>query len=353
MPAATPPASSAKQLPSYFIKHMKIQAIRYHERGAPEAVLRADTIDLRAPAEGQVTAALRAAVIHPSDLGMIGGTYGRLPDLPAVGGREGVGEVIAIGEGVQRLKVGDRVRMPENLGVWQQAVTADADSFEKAPSDLPLEMAAMAFINPPTAYRLLHDFIDLKEGDWIVQNAANSAVGFCVAGLASSLGVRTINTVRSVEAWEGPLKQVGADVVVDDASDWFKDLKNLTGGEKPRLGLNSVGGESVVKIIRSLGEGGQCVTFGGMVGDKVRFPTRHLIFDDVALRGFWMDKWARTHSLEERAEFQRTVNELIRRGAFQIPVAAKYELSQFADAVAHAARGSRDGKVLFVSNWGA
>lgn len=332
---------------------MKVQAIRYHAHGSPAEVLRLEQLELPAPAAGEVTAALRAAVIHPSDLGMIEGSYGRLPQLPAVGGREGVGEVIAVGEGVKRLSVGDRVRMPEALGVWQEAVTANADAFEKAPGDLPLEMAAMAFINPPTAYRLLHDFVELKEGDWIVQNAANSAVGFCVAGLANSLGLRSINIVRSADTWRDALKEAGADVVVDDASDWFKDLRNLTGGEKPRLGLNSVGGESVVKIIRSLGEGGQCITFGGMTGEKVRFPTRNLIFDDITLRGFWMDKWTRTHSLEERAKLQHAVNELIRSGAFRIPVARTYRLEQFTEAFTHATQGSRDGKVLFMADKGA
>lgn len=332
---------------------MKVQAIRYHAHGKPDNVLRIETLELAAPAAGEVTAALRAAVIHPSDFGMIEGTYGRLPQLPTVGGREGVGEVIAVGEGVKRLSVGDRVRMPESHGVWQEAVTAEADAFEKAPADLPLEMAAMAFINPPTAYRLLHDFVELKEGDWIVQNAANSAVGFCVAGLANSLGLRSINIVRSADKWRDALKAVGADVVVDDASDWHKDLANLSSGQKPRLGLNSVGGESVVKIIRSLGEDGQCVTFGGMVGDKVRFPTRNLIFDNISLRGFWMDKWIRSHDLEERATLQRAVNERIRSGAFRIPVARSYPLAQFAEAIAHATRGDREGKILLTAHYGA
>lgn len=329
---------------------MKVQAIRYHQHGAPADVLRIEELELPAPAAGEVTAALRAAIIHPSDLGMIAGTYGRLPELPAVGGREAVGEVLAVGSGVKRLSVGDRVRMPEDLGVWRQAVTAPADLFEKAPSDLPLEMAAMAFINPPTAYRLLHDFVALKEGDWIVQNAANSAVGFCVAGLANSLGLRSINTVRNVDACHDALKEVGADVIVDDASDWYKDLKDLTGGEKPRLGLNSVGGESVIKIIRTLGEDGKCVTFGGMVGDKIRFPTRNLIFDNISLHGFWMDKWMRSHSFEERAKQQHAVNELIRSGAFRIPVARTYPLEQFAEAIAHATESARGGKVLFTAN---
>lgn len=329
---------------------MKVQALRYHEHGKPQDVLQLETLDLAEPGPGEALVALRAAVLHPSDLGMIGGTYGRLRELPAVAGREGVGEVLAVGQGVVRLNVGDRVKMPEE-SVLAEAVCADADDFEKAPADLPLEMAAMAFINPPTAYRLLEDFVDLQEGDWIIQNAANSAVGQCVIGLAKKRGVKSINLVRDVEKWEGPLKDLGADVVLADGDDFYKQIKDATGGDKPRLGLNSIGGDSVIKMIRSMGEGGVVVTFGGMVGDKVRFPTRNLIFDDVALRGFWMDRWARKASSNERGAMQHAVNDLIRLGAFKISVAEKFPMARAKEAFAEAASGGRDGKVLVTGDF--
>lgn len=329
---------------------MEIKALRYHETGNPADVLQLDTLSLAVPADGEALVALRCAVLHPSDLGMIGGTYGRLRDLPAVAGREGVGEVLAVGAHVSRLRPGDRVRMPEDC-VLAEAVCVDAETLEKAPSDLPLEMAAMAFINPPTAYLLLKDFVDLEPGDWIIQNAANSAVGQCVIGLAKSRGLHTINLVRDVAKWEGPLKALGADVVLADGDDFFKQIDDATGGDTPRLGLNSVGGESVIKMIRCMAESGVVVTFGGMVGDKVRFPTRNLIFDDVCLRGFWVDKWGRRASADQRGAMQHAVNELIRRGVFKISVAEKFPLPDGKAAFAAALAGGRDGKVLVTGDF--
>jgi len=329
---------------------MKVSALRYHEHGKPEDVLQLDSIDVSDPGPGEALVALRAAVLHPSDIGMVAGTYGRLRGLPAVAGREGVGEVLAVGEGVARLSVGDRVRMPEDR-VLAAASCVDADTLEKAPSDLPLDMAAMAFINPPTAYRLLKDFIDLQEGDWVIQNAANSAVGQCVIGLARHRGFKTINVVRDVAKWEGPLKEMGGDVVLADGEDFYKQIQDATGGDKPRLGLNSIGGESVIKLIRSMGEDSVVVTFGGMVGDKIRFPTRNLIFDNLCLMGFWLDRWSRLASAADRGAMQHEVHELIRQGAFQISIAEKYPLAEAKAAFDAAQSGGRDGKVLVTSDF--
>ncbi|WP_309380613.1 MDR family NADPH-dependent oxidoreductase [Cerasicoccus frondis] len=329
---------------------MEIKALRYHENGKPADVLQMDTLEIGQPGPGEALVALRAAVLHPSDLGMIGGSYGRLRELPAVAGREGVGEVLAVGEGVKRLSAGDRVKMPDE-SVLVDAVCADADTFEKAPADLPVEQACMAFINPPTAYRILKDFIDLKPGDWIIQNAANSAVGQCAIGLAKHLGLHSINLVRDVAKWEGPLKELGADVVLADGDDFFKQFGSAAGGAKPRLGLNSIGGESVIKMIRCMAESGVVVTFGGMVGDKVRFPTRNLIFDDVCLRGFWMDRWARNASADERGAMQHEIHELMRKGVFKMSVAEKFSLADGKAAFAAAEAGSRDGKVIVTGDF--
>ncbi|WP_269539907.1 MDR family NADPH-dependent oxidoreductase [Cerasicoccus fimbriatus] len=329
---------------------MEIQALRYHEHGAPGDVLKLETIDCAQPGQGEALVALRAAVLHPSDLGIIGGSYGKLRELPGVAGREGVGEVLAVGEGVARLSMGDLVRMPEE-SVLVDAVCADADAFEKAPRDLAPELAAMAFINPPTAYRLLKDFVDLKAGDWVIQNAANSAVGQCVIGLARHLGVHTINLVRDVAKWEAPLKEMGADVVLADGDEFYKQIEDATGGEKPVLGLNSIGGESVIKMIRSVADEGVVVTFGGMVGDKVRFPTRNLIFNDVCLRGFWMDKWSRKASADQRGAMQHEVNELMRQGVFQMSIAGKYSLADGVAAFEAAQAGGRDGKVIITGDF--
>jgi len=321
-------------------------AIRYHSTGNYVDVIKGDQLEYRDPSPTEVLIKLLSAPIHPSDFGMIAGTYGRLRDLPAIAGREGIGQVVVVGKDVRNVHIGQRVRMPEDAGSWQTYVLAKADTLIIVPDDIPVHQAAMAFINPPTAWRILRDFLPLQPGDWIIQNASNSAVGQCTIQLAHAMGLHSLNIVRD-QKWEAPLKAIGADVVVTEDSDYFKKLKELTQGAKPKLGLNSIGGESVVRIIRCMAEGGYVVTFGGMSSDPTRFPTRNLIFDDVRLVGFWMDRWYRKNKPEVRDAMLKDIFSSIREGKLHCPVDTSYPLSAYKEALAHAASGGRNGKVLF------
>lgn len=326
-------------------------AVCYHTTGKPEEVLKYESRpeDAREPGAGEVLVLMEMVVIHPSDLGMIGGTYGRLRALPAVAGREGVGRVAKLGAGVTSLKPGDRVRMPEDSGVWREAVVAKASGLMQVPADIPPEQASMAFINPPTAWLLLHEFADLKPGDWIIQNASNSAVGECVIQMAKTLGLRTACLVRSPEKHEANLRAMGAGIVVADDD---KALKTVlaqiaqAGGAAPRLALNSIGGMSAITLTRALGENGQLVTFGGMTGDAIRFPTREFIFKNVALRGFWMDRWARAANPGALRAVFDAVHARLRDGTLKMAVDSVYPLENYAGALARAGAYGRNGKVL-------
>jgi len=322
----------------------KQSAIRHHEFGKPKEVLRLEPIDRPEPAAGEVRVKLLAASINPSDYGMIGGSYGRLRELPAVGGREGVGEVEALGEGVDGLAVGDRVRFPGEDGAWREYACAKADDLLRVPAEVGVEQAAVSFINPPTAYCLLKWVVGLKPGGWVVQNAGNSAVGVSVIQMAKAMGLKTISQVRREELVE-PLTAMGADHVVLEGSDWPKQVKDLTGGEPVPLALNSIGGGSAVDQIKALGEGGTQVTFGGMVGDKVRFPTRFLIFNDVRLVGFWWDKFCRVQGPEAVREVMDAVYGMMKDRSLKLPIEASYAFEDFSKALEHDKR-PRLGKVL-------
>lgn len=320
-------------------------ALRHHEFGKPLEVLAAEQVALPAVGEGQVLLRMLATVINPSDFGMIGGSYGRLPELPAVAGREGVGEVVELGSGVEHVKVGDRVRLPE--GCWRDHMVADAADLWVIPEGVPLEMAAMAFVNPPTAWRLLRD-ADLRPGQWVIQNAANSAVGLFVIQMAKHLGINTINVVRRPELVD-ELKAMGADVVVLDTDDYPKQLKELTGGGEIKLALNSVGGESAMRLVKALSNGGTHVTFGAMSFETVRFPTRFFIFNDITLKGFWMDKWFRQNTKERIEIMYGKIWSLMREGTISAPIAGRYALKDFKQAIEHAQQ-SRCGKILFTAD---
>ncbi len=320
-------------------------AVRYHKHGAPGDVLKVERLPLEPPGPAQVVLKLLYAPIHPSDFGVILGKYGSLPELPATGGREGVGEVVAVGDDVDTLKPGDRVCWPESAGSWQSGCVAEAEGLCTVPNDIPAELAAMASINPATAWRILRDG-HLDTGDWVIQNAANSAVGLFVIQLARYLNVRTINVVRRPELIE-PLKEFGADAIVtEEEEDYPKRIDALTNNRRPKLALNSIGGPSVNRLIRSLAPGGTVVTIGAMDFTPIRFPTRNLIFDDVTLRGFWLDRWLRNQSRQRVQIMFDKLFSVMLEGGLKAPVEATYPLESFQEALAHNAR-PRLGKVLF------
>jgi NADPH:quinone reductase-like Zn-dependent oxidoreductase len=319
------------------------KAICHHEFGNPLEVLRLEEVEHPEPGVGEVRVRLLAATINPSDYGMIGGSYGRLRELPAVAGREGVGVVDALGRGVSSVGVGARVRFPEE-GTWQETACLPAADLLMVPGDVPVDQAAFSFINPPTAYCLLKKVVDLAPGSWVVQNAGNSTVGLSVIQMAKAMGLKTISQVRREELIE-PLKALGADHVVVEGSGWAKQAKELTGGEPIRLAVNSIGGNSAMDQIKVLGDGGTQVTLGAMVGDLVRFPTRFLIFNDVRLVGFWWDQWSKKAGKSGLNEVMSAVYGMMRDGTLKLPVEATYSFAEYEAAFKHD-KSPRLGKVL-------
>ena len=136
-------------------------------------------------AEGQVLVQVLAAPINPSDVLTLTGEYGTLPPLPAIGGNEGVGKVVAHGPGVSAPAIGQTVLLPRGAGTWSTHVVGEARRLIPLPNEAdPLQLAMMV-VNPPTASLMLSEFVDLKPGEWVIQNAANSGVGGYLVQLAS------------------------------------------------------------------------------------------------------------------------------------------------------------------------
>jgi len=219
-----------------------------------------------------------------------------------------------------------------------------ADDVLLVPADVSIEQAAFSFINPPTAYCLLQKIVDLAPGSWVLQNAGNSAVGLAVIQIAKVLGFKTISQVRREELI-APLKALGADHVVIEGSGWSKQVNELTGGEPIQLALNSIGGASASDQIKALGEGGTQVTFGAMVADLVRFPTRFLIFNDVRLVGFWWDQWSQKAGAQGLNQVMSAVYAMMRDGTLKLPVEATYSFAEYEAAIKHDQQ-PRFGKVL-------
>ncbi|MDG9926959.1 MULTISPECIES: zinc-dependent alcohol dehydrogenase family protein [unclassified Pseudomonas] len=319
----------------------------YQHRGkVPQDVIEAVPLELPPLADGQALIKVLAAPINPSDVLTLTGEYGILPPLPAIGGNEGVGRVEQLGEGVSNVKVGQTVLLPVGSGTWVTHLQAPAAKLIPLPDADPQQLAMMT-INPPTASLLLSQFVDLQPGDWVIQNAANSGVGGYLIQLAKLRGFKTINVVRREAAVAG-LKAEGGDVVLVDGPDLHKRVREATGGAKVMLGIDAVGGAATDHVASCLSEGGTLVNYGLMSGEPCQVSAASFVFRDVTLRGFWLAKWFQKATPAEQMKVFGELTQLIASGKLKARIAATYKVDQIKEAVAAAASGERDGKILIV-----
>lgn len=323
-----------------------INAAVYETHGNPTDVLQVESRPWPTPAPGEVIVKMRAAPINPADLNQIEGKYPVRAELPATPGFEGAGIVLDVGADVKGLTSGALVILPHNVGTWRDAVAVKADELVVIPADIKPVHAAMLKINPMTAWRLLHDYVDLARGDWLIQNAANSAAGRAVIQIARELGYKTVNVVRRSELID-ELRAEGGDIVLVDSENLRREVQDAIGGPSIRLGLNAVGGESALRLANCLAPGSTLVTYGAMSLQPLKIPNGLLIFKDLRFRGIWINKWYDNATPAQRMEAFQRLFEMAKRGLLQTKVEKAYPLSEAKTAVAHAARGQRSGKIIF------
>jgi len=317
--------------------------------GAPaDAVRCVETPDPGAPAPGEVVFDVLAFPINPADLSMCRGTYRLRPPLPAGIGAECVGRVTAVGDGVAHVKAGDLVINLQREN-WTQRRRVAADDVIPVPPGLDRLQAAMLRINPPTARLLLTDLVELRPGDWIIQNVANSAVGRFVIRLARGRGLRSVNVVRR-EALAAELAPLGADVCVVDGPDLADRVKAATGGASIRLGFDAVSGQATARISTCVGERGVVCNYGSMSGEDPVMPRSKLIGEGQSLVGFILGRALATRSRAEVRVIYGELAEQVRAGLLTAPVERIYPIEEIRAAVAHAEQGGRRGKILVAPN---
>ena len=321
--------------------------ICHHEYGIPEEVARIEAWDLPAIAPDQVLVEMKASPINPADINRLEGKYPIRSPLPAIAGNEGAGVIAHTGSAVSKLRVGQPVISLDRVGNWCEAYVADAKNLIPLPDDIPLEQAAMLSVNPPTAWRMLEAFADLKPGDWVIQNAANSGVGRAVIQIARFRGLRTLNIVRRKDLIP-ELEAEGADIVVTDEIPLSKQIRDLTGNDNAPLGLNAVGGESAREIAKSLSDHATLVTYGAMGLQPLQMSNSLLIFKDLQFRGFWINAWYKRADIREIHEMFDQLIPLVTSDKLNVPVEKTYPLTDVKGALIHACQSQRKGKILFV-----
>jgi len=326
-----------------------MKRIDLSEYGVPEHVVHCVEVpDVGAPGPGEVVFDVLAFPINPADIGFCSGTYRLRPPLPATPGAECVGRVIAVGTGVVNVQPGDHVINLQREN-WTQRRRVKGEDVIAIPKNIPIRQAAMLRINPPTAQLLLSDVAALQPGDWVVQNVANSAVGRLIIRLGRARGLRTVNVVRR-ESLFAELHAMGADICIVDGPDLAARVAQAVGGAPVKLGIDAVCGEALARIASCVADGGAVVTYGAMSGGQPAIDRGDLMFRGITLSGFMLGRFLGRRSLGEIQAIFADLAVQMQDGKIDAPVAAVYPIEQIAEAVAHAQREAKGGKILVAPN---
>ncbi len=314
-----------------------IQLTKY---GKPEEGLRlAEVAEPDHPRSGQILIRVEYSPINDSDLLLASGLYALQPKLPSVVGNEGAGKVLAVGDGVQNVKIGDRVVIPHGVFSWADKVLALAEEAIVLPAEIDPQQAAMLSINPPAAALLLEEFVSLKSGDWIVQNAANSGVGRAVIVFAKQKGLRTINIVRRPELI-AELQDMGADIVLLAGPNTAAEANRVTGGALVRLALDGVSGDATGTLLDIVGWDAKIVCYAAPTREPIMVNPLGLVAKHVSIHPFFMHY---PENLPKIPEKIRIAAQLVTTHQLRVPIAAVYSARSFKQALARALAG---GKVL-------
>ena len=224
-----------------------------------------------------------------------------------------------------------------------------AEDVVPIPSGLDLLQAAMLRINPPTALLLLEDHAALRPGDCVIQNVANSAVGRHVIVLAKARGVRTINVVRRDDV-AAELRALGADAVIPDGPDLPARAREAAGGAPIRLGIDAISGDATRRIADSVSDGAVVVNYGSLSGEDPVVGRAALTQRGVTLAGFILGRGLAKRSPEQVRALYADLGGKLREGMLTAPIDSTYPIEQIDEALIHAQRAGRHGKILVLPN---
>jgi len=229
--------------------------------------------------------------------------------------------------------------IPHGVFSWAEKVLAPAEEAIVLPPEIDPQQAAMLSINPPAAALLLEEFVSLKPGDWIVQNAANSGVGRAVIVFAKQKSLRTINIVRRPELID-ELKEIGADIVLLAGPSTAAEANRATGGALVRLALDGVGGDATGTLLDVVGWDAKIVCYAAPTREPIKVNPLGLVAKRASIHPFFMYYPEHLPRIPEKI---RVAAALVASHQLRLPIAAVYPARRFEQALAHALAG---GKVL-------
>jgi NADPH2:quinone reductase len=269
-----------------------MRAIQIEEHGGPE-VLRPVQLPDPVPGPGEALVRLSAIGVNFVD---IYGRRGWYPTpLPWIPGAEGAGEVVAVGEGVSEVRVGERVAFAMAQHAYAELVAVPAWRLVPVPPALTDRQAAAAMLQGMTAHYLTHQTYPVRPGDKVVIHAGAGGVGLLLIQMAKRLGATVFTTVSTPEKAE-LARQAGADhVILYTQEDFAQTVREDTGGQGAQVVYDAVGQATFDQSLSCLGSRGYLVLYGQASG-----PVPPLALDRLAQRSLFVTRPSLNHYTETR-----------------------------------------------------
>ena len=260
-----------------------MKAIRIHEFGGPEVMKLEDAPDLE-PGPGQIIIRVRAIGVNPVDTYIRSGMYARKPPLPYTPGSDAAGDVEAVGDGVARVKVGDRVYVGGSLtGTYAEQALCAEPQVHRLPSHVSYAQGAAMHVPYATAYRALFHRGRAVPGETILVHGASGGVGIAAVQLARAAGMTVIGT-GGTERGRALVSEHGAHHVLDhSAPDYLDQLSALTAGKGVDVILEMLANVNLDKDLKNLAVFGRVVVVGNR--GRVEIDPRDAMGRDATISG--------------------------------------------------------------------
>lgn len=256
-----------------------MKAIVVQEFGGPE-VMKVEEREGLVPVAGQVLVKIEAAGVNPVDSYIRSGVYPKLPELPYTPGKDAAGVIEAVGEGVEKFKVGDRVYTADSLtGTYAEYCLCREDQVGHLPGNVGFEQGAGIFVPYATAWRALFEKAGAKAGETVLVHGASGGVGIAAIQWAKNAGLTVLGTTGSEEGM-ALAKEQGADYVFNhtnteesdesggfmpstvDAGGYIAEIREATGGKGVNIILEMLANKNLQKDLDMLAMFGRISIIG-------------------------------------------------------------------------------------------
>jgi NADPH2:quinone reductase len=304
-----------------------MKAIQVHRFGGPE-VLEFKEIPTPKPGPGQVLVRVHAAGVNPYDTYMRNGTYAIKPPLPYTPGSDAAGTVEAVGEGVKKVKVGDRIYTAKTLsGAYAEYALADESQVYLLPEKISFAQGAGLWVPYGTAYTALHHHAKAHAGETLLIHGASGGVGLAAVQFARAQGLTVLGTAGT-ERGLALIKKEGAHHAFDHSkAGYAEEILKATGGRGVDVILEMLANVNLATDLKLLATRGRVIAIGNR--GEITINPRELMARRAAVRGFTL--WAATDA--EGAEIHAAIAAGLENGTLR-PIVGK-ELPLKEAAMAH------------------